>query len=206
MSADEVADSQHLGLFRRHWPKLVIVLVILALVPVGLAFWPRSGLVGEKGTSQDARKIESYLRYFKRNLQPGRTIGPYQFTEQGINAYFEFTMVPKIRRSHKVDYMSVKVANGYLLVRVVKRLGGVSLGSFELAPKVSYDLACVPYQNRIVVSKASMGHVGLIGPAKGLAVGPMRKLMASQEDWEILAAVVTQIKAQPGTVLVWVKK
>lgn len=200
MSSGAVAEAQKVAWIRRHISKIVACVVIAVLVITGLALWPKTATIGKKGTRLGGRRMEIAINSIER-LRKGDLLG-LDFTEKDINGYFEFFKTKKL----KADSVSVSVRHGCMALRMVRTLTRWQMSKFEIVPKISCDVLCVPEQGgRVKVSKASIGHLPLLGPAKMPVVRAMREIVAGQKEWagfEYLA----DIKMDEEKVSVLIKK
>ena len=199
MSSQAVASKQKVSPVIRVGPVVVVLVVAVLLLAAVLAAIPNTGLVGEKGTSSNGQRVVSPLRAMAR-LGQRRSLGR-TFREADINGYLQFNKA----RDMGLDSMSVKILDGCMIVRVVRTLGPLDLGKFSLGPKLSYDLVCVPVEGGLRVSKASLGHLPMVGPAKSGVVRSVQKRLATQKEWAAFEHL-KKIEAKEGTVSVEVAR
>ena len=199
MSSEEVAEKQMPSWFSRHWPKLVVLAVILLLIPVGLALWPRTARVGEEGKPRGGRRIVTDMSMIGRLSKGQKTTR--KLNEADINGYFEYTVKKKLE-----DFtVSVDVHEGWCLVRAVRSFGKVDLKAFKWEPKVSYDLKCIPHSGMLIPKGVSIGHQGVFGPFKTMAVKAVHKRLSSLREWKYVSHI-TDIEMADDTISLSAKK
>jgi len=178
MTSEAMKDAQKTAWIYRHISKIVACVVIAVLVITGFALWPQTATIGKKGTRLGGRRMEIAISSIER-LRKGDSLG-LEFTEKDINGYFEFFKTKKL----KADSVSVSMRRGCMALRMVRTLTRWQVSKFEIVPKISCDVLCVPGQGgRVRVSKASIGHLLLLGPAKMPVVRAVREIVASQKEW-----------------------
>ncbi len=184
-----------------HWKNLVWILVIILLIPVGLAFWARSQPLAGSGQKQDERYVESCLKQMM-NLKPGQIMPNVQFTDAQINAFFAEGRA----NAWKVDMVSVGLYQGYFTVRMVTSvLGPWKVKSYEVGLKLSREITSVPMGGpRIEVRKAAIGHLPLPKPMVSLALKPILAKAVADEYWKGISRA-SEIKCESGRIIVTVK-
>jgi hypothetical protein len=123
------------------------------------------------------------------------------FTERDLNGYFEFIKKDKL----PVKSVSVRMEQGYLMLRVSREWNWVSAGSFQLGPRITYDMVCVPQGGVMGVSKVWMGHLALRGGAKASAIRKVHSILSKEKEWAVVE-YVTDITIDPGSMQVVFKK
>ncbi|MBN2301107.1 MAG: hypothetical protein JXN60_01190 [Lentisphaerae bacterium] len=199
MSSDVVADAvQRGGWFGRNWGKIVWIVVLIFLVIIGLAAWSNTKPIG-KPASKGGRIVEGSIMSFSR-LRQGQRLGR-KFTEEDINAFLALKA-----EQWNLESFSVSLGDGRCDVHIVKSIlpQGITISSYKLDPKMSYDLICVPSGGKLVAWKASFGHLPL-GPFKSMVVGKIAALLSEDKDWKALEAV-TEIKVTSEGVELFAKK
>lgn len=200
MKSEDVADSQKASWVRQHIFKVVIGIVLIVVAMAGLGLWPQTDMIGEKGTRIGGRRVERKLRAMQR-IRKGQSLS-VDFPEKDINGYFEFLKQEKL----KVDSFSVSVMEEYLAARMVRTLGKWEVGKFEIMPKISCDVVCVPSEGGgVIVSKAGIGHLPLWGPVADVVAQVVHKTVASQKEWAPFEHLA-EIKMEEGKVSVLVKR
>ena len=198
-TSDVVREGQRVNLFAEHWPKLLWAVGIVIGLMVVMAFWPKTQLIGEKGTRVGGQRVSSSLRTLTR-LPEGRSL-KRTFSEKDINGYFQYFKPDDLA----YESVSVDVREGTIGVRIISGLGPYSIGPFELAPKISYDLVCVPRGVALRVEKARMGRMNMIGPFKIGIVRKVYKALSRQDGWRAFSDM-TEIEAGDNRVSVTAKK
>ena len=194
MTSDNVARVTKPNWFKRYSMELIGLPVVLVALAIILAIWPRTDLVGEKGTLIGAKRVENALLAFG-SVKPGQTMGALQsFSEKDINGYFEYVQAPKLHATS----VSVVIGDGYVRARVIRTLFSMVIWKIRFSPKSSVEWVCVPVEGRLAVVKGSIGHLPMAGPGKGIMAGKLAALFASQREWAGLS-YVKDVKLQTGT-------
>ena len=184
---------------RRFVGVALAVVTVVAVVVLCLAFWPRQDAIGESGTRVGGRRVQNQVEAITL-LGEGQTLAG-NFAERDINGYFEFFKPKKM----KAKWLRVAVRGSSIGVRRVQRSRGFSLGPLEFAPTVSHDLLLVPSGASLVVIKASVGHLPLVGPARSIAVNAVYRDVSAAPDWAPLKQA-SKIETENGKIVVTVSR
>lgn len=182
MTRDSVAESIRPNAFVAHWRKVVLAVVILVVALVGLAFWPRTAYLGEKGNTIGSARAMRQFNALAR-LREGRML-EVTLTEKDLNGYIEYR---KIRRT-PVRMCSVDIRPRAVQARLVRKIGSWPLGPVKLEPTLSYDVTCAMMGGQLVVVSAAIGHLKVFGPLKRMAVQPFLRLFADGPESDVLRA------------------
>lgn len=193
MTSEVVSEMEKKSLMQKHWWKGLLGIVVLVLAVVGLAFWPDASLIGQKGTPGGSKKVEINLRVLK-GLRTGQGLGPV-FKEADVNGYLEHVVAKKAG----VGSIRVVLLPSVLRVKVIKTIFSQKIGNFNLAPKISYDLYCMPMGNGLVVRKVTQGHLPMVGPFRSMTVRKIYSIFTSLEDWDAFAGL-TEIAIEEGQI------
>lgn len=197
MTSDEVMKEERINIVRDHWSKLFIVLLIAVVALIGVAAWPNDDVIGKKGTRPGVRRVKRSLKLMGRKSRL-----PVQvFLEKDINGYFHYEKTEGM----KLESFTVLVMDKYFNVRVVRAFPSIGVSKFEVTPKISYDFTCVPRGGGIEITKVSVGHLPMYGPARSAAINSVYKMLAAQKEWERLTNL-KEIKAIKGKLTVQPKK
>ncbi len=192
--------EERLGIDLRKWGRRLLSLCAIGFVVcVALALWPRARLLGEQGKTVGARRALTRMKTLA-NVAEGRSLGA-NFAEADINAYLAHYKAKRL----KLASFSVEVLEEHCKVRIVRSLGTVDFGIFEVDPTFSYDLTCVAYEGRLYVRKASIGHLPLRGFLKKPAVSAVRRHLAGESEARLLAEV-DEIEMSKGQVSLVIKR
>lgn len=200
MSSSQI-DTMQKPKWTRHFraSRIVAVLVILVLALVGLAAWPKTGQFGTMGTPSDGKRLQAQLNSL-RLLRDGQTLG-VTLTEMDINSHLRFFKLKRLN----VDAFYVGLESGYAFVRIVRDLGKIGVASYSVNPKLSMDLVCMPVGPRLVVRKATLGHLQLVGPARTMAVRRLYRMLGEEPEWGLLKDV-DEVNVEEGRIELVVKK
>ena len=196
MTSDQVAESQKQSFIAMHWPKFVALLVIILLGTLGMALWPQAAVVGKPGKPNDARRVSSTLRTLATASRSEKSLD-----EKDVNGYFEF----RAKKELKGTSISVDVQKGWCSVRVIKSFGKLDLKVIKIPMSLSYDLKCIPVGGVLHVGGASIGHVGVIGPLKTMAIRQVFGTVSALKDWKSMKNI-TKIEMDDDKIVVTVKK
>lgn len=188
MTSDAIIETQSSGgVVKRHWAKVVVLVVLLIVAIMGLALWPNTAVLGAKGTRNDGRRANTGIRALSK-VRRGQKLAR-KFREKEINGYLS-----EIKASRWKIRTSVELHSGYVKVRIVKPLfsKGLNLKGKVFNPKVSYDFACLAISGKLVVKKATMGHLPL-GPL-GFVAASAGAAIVADKDLAALQASLTDIK------------
>jgi hypothetical protein len=199
MTSDDVAAQQRVGLFAQHWKKLLYIPVVLVVVLVALALWPHAPTIGEKGTPVGGRRAKVQLETLKE-LAPGRSM-TVTLSERDINGYIEYCCADSIQ----ADALTIAVREGYFGVRMTRAMKARQIGSFRIVPRFTYDVLFVPVGGTVVARKASLGHLPLWGPFRGMAVKTIYGVVSSQNEWANLRHA-TKIEVGGGKIAIHARK
>lgn len=199
ITSETVAEMEHESWIKKHWWKLLILVVVIVLGVGGLAFWPDSALIGAKGTPGGSKKVEINLKALK-GLKTGQGLGPV-FREADINGYFEYIMAKKTG----IGSMRVVLLPSVLRLKVVNTLFSQKIGDFTFAPKVSYEIQCVAMGTGLAVRKVKQGHLPMVGPLRGMTVRKIYGVFAAQEDWSAFSGL-TEVRIEEGQITPMVVK
>jgi len=192
--------EERLGIDLRKWGRRLLNLCAIGFVIcVALALWPRARLLGQQGKTVGARRAFTQMKTLA-NVKEGRRLGA-NLAEADINAYLVQYKVKRL----KLASFSVEVLDEHCRVRIVRALGTVDFGIFEVDPTFSYDLTCVAYEGRLYVRKASIGHLPLRGFLKKPAVSAIRRHLAGEPEARLLAAA-DEITMSEGRVSLVIKR
>jgi hypothetical protein len=200
MSSDEVSESQRLHWIQYHWPKIVIGVIVIIIGIASLSLWPKAGTLGQRGTLTGGRRVERGLQVIER-MPKGSHSQKVYFSEKDMNGYFEFIKKDKL----PVKSVSVKMEQGFLRLRVSREWNWVRAGSFQLGPRITYDLVCQPAGGMLGVRKVWMGHLSLSGGAKASAIRKVYSILSKEKEWAVVADV-DDITIDEGKMLVVFKK
>jgi hypothetical protein len=195
----EIAKGRKLRTTLRQWPIAIGAVVVLLLVCVGMALWPNMEPVGEKGTPGGASRVSARLTTMGR-LQKDRTV-VFTFAEKDINGFLEYRKIGKM----KVQSLSVDVGEGYLRVRVVRRLKAIGFGPVQFNPTISQELLCTPSGSMLRIRRAWFGHLRLWGPVRTTVSRSLYKMFSRQREWKAFQHI-TDIAAEDEKVVVKVKR
>jgi hypothetical protein len=199
MTSDTVAQAVKVSWISIHWPKFVVAAVILLLAVVALAFWPQTAPIGKEGNRLGGQRVQAALRALQE-AQPGRAVAR-DFSDEDINGFFRFFKTEKLN----VESLSVQVSRGYFRVRVIRVIAPLRIGSFQLMPRVSQDLYCVPVGGTVRVRRVVMGHLSWLGPFRSSIVRRTYALLAGEPEWRVLANA-SEIRADDGKIWVNVSR
>jgi hypothetical protein len=200
MGAEEVVEMESVGWLSRHWPKFALGVTVLIVIMVFMAFWPKTAYVGDaSGNRVGAQRVKNQISSLRNLGQVKRMTPP--FSEKDVNAYLKLYKAGKL----KLSSFSVSINNGSMHVRAVRSLKTFKVGSLNYVPKVSYDLYCVAVGNRLVVKSASLGHLPMIGPFKGIPMKKILVMLKTQKEWKHTANV-TALKLEKGRAVVRFEK
>lgn len=180
-------------------PKFIAVLAVLVLLPVALALWPQPQPIGKKGSKIGGQRVIGALQamtYLGRGATLGRS-----FSEEDLNGYFEYFKAQKLN----AESISVRVAQGYFVVRVVRAIGPWNVGPYKLNPRVSQELICVPAGSRLSIDGAAIGHLTWLGPFQTSVASRLYRLVAAEPEWAIFQNLA-EMRAEPGRISVSVKR
>jgi hypothetical protein len=133
---------------------LLILLVVLCVV---LALWPRNEPIGKAGTRLGARRADSQLAA-AGEMGTGRSLTVW-LAEEDVNGYFEFFGDQRLG----LQSLRLKTHPGYFEVRCVRSPDTIEIGRIRLGFTLTLDMACVPVGNRIAPRRGSLGHLRLPG-------------------------------------------
>ncbi len=195
LSHENVSQMSQVSWIRRYWPWGVGVIVALILFCVFLGLWPRSGVIGQPGTILGASRIEQSIDSIKQ-LEDGKLRSvEVSFSEKDINGYFRYRM------SKPLGLLAVmtEVHDGYLRVRVIRRLWEWKLFGTVWQPFRSYDLLCVPYGGSLVVSKVSVGHLRVRGLIRNRVIRGFYRRLAARNEIKAFSRI-SSMKAESGRI------
>ncbi len=180
MSSEEVAASLRQNWFLRNkWIFYVVPAVIVALV-IFLALWPRTDAIGQRGTLHGGDRVRKKVRALSM-IRRGETI-EFEISEDDLNGYIEYVR----GRSLGAKRFWVDIGPSYMRVRLVKPLFQWKMFGHLYEPKTSYDVLYVTAGSRLLVRKASMGHLSLV-LGKGIAAGKVEDLVEGQQQWPLVS-------------------
>jgi hypothetical protein len=184
----------------KHWPKLLWVLLGAACVCAGLAFWPRLSALGESGTRPAGKDLQRRLDAAAR-LPPGSRL-VVTLSEQALNGYIEHFKLPDL----KADGYSVALEPGLVHARLVRTLGPYTLGDWALAPAMSWDLWLTPVGGRLLVRRASIGHLGVAGPLRTAVARRFAATVGGDPQWRAWTPGISRIEIDDGEVRLTVER
>ncbi|MBM4142003.1 MAG: zinc ribbon domain-containing protein [Lentisphaerae bacterium] len=197
--SEDLARMQRKNPLAGHGKKFLIIPVFLVLLLVVLAFNPRPPYIGERGTQLGARRVEAQLKGFAA-LTEGRSMAT-TFAEGDVNAYIEAKKIGAIR----ADALSMAAGEGYLAVRMARAMQPRKIGSFRVAPRMTWDYLFVPVGGRLSVRKAYLGRLSLSGPMRTAAVRALLATVGSEKEWACFRHA-TEIEVSRGQVVVHVAR
>jgi hypothetical protein len=199
MGRDAVVEKVKASWFEILWPKALALLVVALLAMVVFAFWPQTNPIGKEGTRAGGQRVINSLGAMAE-LQAGRALGK-DFPEEDINGYFKFFKAEKL----KLDSLSIATKPGYFQAHFVRAMAPINLGFFQVQPKFSYDLFCVPVAGYVQVRDVWMGHMHWVGPFRSSIVQSLYRQLASDPDWKALRDL-SELKAEQGRLFATVAK
>jgi len=197
LDSEKMAHLHRVSWLVRHLKKLVLLLVLAVVALALIAAWPQTAPIGDKGTVIGGRRVDAQVGVI-RNLGEGRSV-TVALAEKDINGYLSYTRGNVL----KPDSVSLATEDGYFAVRVVRLLGTFRVGAFTIAPRMSWDLFCVPVEGRVVVRKAWLGHLKLPGPARNQAAKSVAGVFSDQREWAYRTRL-SRIEVKRGTVSLFV--
>ena len=170
---------------------VAIPLAILALVI--LAFWP-AAIEADKGSKSGGRAVRNQLMAFHAGLATAERLGT-TFPEKAVNGYFV-----TLNEKSGVEVSANLGANSFHCV-AARSIGPLVAGNFKTPTlQLAYSVRGAVKDKTLVVTSASVGHIPLPGPLKGMAVAQVRKRVLSGEKYEDLFKHVQELVIRDGAV------
>jgi hypothetical protein len=193
MSSEVVSESEKPSWFAAYWRLVLGAFGVVILILAGVAFWPDTKVLGEKGPVLRAKFVEQQFERL-RLLRAG-TKTKIEITEKDLNTFLAETKTKK----WEMASVSVAVSEGYLTVNAVKTITSITMFGHTWEPCYSYTLVCVPAGNAIYPSKAKFGHLTMVGPFRRVVVNKLVGLLAQEREWEVLRGV-QEVKLTAGKI------
>lgn len=195
MSSDKVLENIEVSWWALHGKKILVALLILVVVPLALAFWPKFEVIGKPGRAGSEGAIATRVR----QIIPSKAKFTYEFIEDDINGYFAAGRAKALG----FESLSVELNPASMRVRAIKPLFVLPVGSKQFTPPASYELICAPGPTEgLVVVSASMGHVPLAGPLKSIAVNAIVKSLMADKDFAAKLNAPGLVKPDTGKISV----
>ena len=192
-SSADIAAKTQTKKFEGWGKPVTMVIVLIVLIPVALALWPKTTAIGKPASSGGDKRVEVGVKA-SSTIKKGQT-GNIAFAEEDINAYFEQGKA----KAAGFDTVRVSLLQGFFTAQAIRPLFQLpfKVKGNPFTVKMSFEVVCVPVKGgTVVVRKAAVGHLPMIGPMKAIAAGQFRKGADAQKDWTTFkSAAETKIDA-----------
>jgi len=175
---------------------LVAPAVTAIIVCTVLRFWPNEIVLPKGLKKEQATTLVGQLSGItEMRLGQSATI---VLREDDINAYYKFGRAENL----ELEGFRVKLDKGFMMVRTREKLEW-RIGKW--VPRLTYDYLCIPYSGKLLVRKASVGHLPLWGPFKNGAVRKIKQMLLDGTEHKLLKHV-TDIRIEKDELHISVKK
>jgi len=203
MSSSTVGTMQQESWLRRFRGWIILGVLVLLTIPVVLAMWPQTELLGEAGRPVGRMRVRDGLSTLQRHAANPQIRGfELAFAERDINGYFAYSKTGEM----ELESVSVRIGDGAFRIRVVRKLAEVNLGFVKWVPQVSTDMLLVPIGSVLRPRQVTVGRLRLIGPLRRPAIRGVWNRFAAQREWEILSSAASEIRAENGQLVVAVAR
>lgn len=199
MTSDKVVENIEVSWWSIHGKKIIILIVLILLTPLGLALWPSTQPIGKAGDASKEGVLATKIRQVAA-MRAGQAYS-FAFPEDEVNGY-------AAARAAALGYksLSIQVTAGATAVRAVKPLAVTISGKQYLNLPMSVDIMTVPgTPSGFMATSVKMGHMPMFGPLKGLAVGIATKSLVADKDVAVLSSP-GEVKMEDGLLTVVYRK
>jgi len=190
ISAEQISRAAAPRLLKKHWPKLLWLAGIAAVVMTALAFWPETEPIGDIGPRPAGKALAERLSVLSR-LKRGQALG-VTVSETGLNAFIEFFRRPELG----VESYTVSLEPGRLRARLVKRIGRVQVSGWEITPAMSWEVETTPVGGVLHVTSARLGRLPAHGPLRAYVVRRFLATVADDPEWQRWTEGVASIEIE----------
>ena len=203
MSRDTLGTMQQESWLRRFRGWIALGVLVLLAIPVVLAMWPQTELLGEAGRPVGRMRVRDGLNTVQRHAANPQVRGfEVSFAERDINGYFAYSKTGEMG----LESVSVRVGDGAFRIRVVRKLAEVNLRFVKWVPQISTDMLLVPIGPALRPRQVTVGRLRLIGPLRRPAIRGMWKRFSAQREWQALSSAASEIRAESGQLIVVVAR